>query len=57
MVFNLIPENQILYGIDGLQPIPRDSANKGTAAMLVEQTKGVLEKSFVNVLQRGGRRT
>jgi len=33
--------------IDGLQPIPRDSVNKGIAAMLVEQTNEALEKSFV----------
>ena len=39
---------------DGLQPIPRDSVNKGMAAMLLEQTKEVLEKSFVYVHQHGG---
>ena len=38
---------------DGFQPIPRDSINKGMAAMLVEQTKEVLEKSFVYVHQHG----
>lgn len=32
--------------IDGLQPIPRDLVNKGMAAMLVEQTKQVWEKSL-----------
>ena len=41
---------------DGLQPIPTDSVNKGTAAMLVEQTKEVLEKSFVYVHQWQRRR-
>ena len=35
--------------IDGLQPIPRGSGNKGMGAMLVEQTEEVLEKSFVYV--------
>ena len=40
--------------IDGLQPIPRDSVDKGIATMLVEQTKEVLEKSFVYVHQHGG---
>ena len=40
--------------IDGLQPIPRDSANKSTAAMLVKQTKDVFEKSFVYVHHHGG---
>ena len=40
--------------IDGLQPIPRDSVNNGMAAMLVEQTKEVKEKSFVYVHQHGG---
>ena len=40
--------------IDGLQPIPRDSVNNGMAAMLVEQTKEVFEKSFVHVHQHGG---
>ena len=45
---------QILNIIDGLQPIPKDSVNKGVAAMLVEQTKEVLDKSFVDVHQHGG---
>ena len=40
--------------IDGLQPIPRDTINEGMATMLVEQTKEVLEKSFVYVHQHGG---
>ena len=40
--------------IDGLQPIPIDLVNKGMAAMLVEQTKEVLEKSFVFVHKDGG---
>ena len=43
-----------LAWIDGLQPIPRVSVNKGMAAMLVEQTKEVLEKSFVYAYQHGG---
>ena len=42
------------YTIDGLQPIPRDSFNKGMAVMLVEQTKEVLEEYFVYVYQYGG---
>ena len=33
---------------------PKDSVNKGMVVMLVEQTKGLLEKSFVYVHQRGG---
>lgn len=40
--------------IDGLQPIPRESVTKGMTAMLVEQTKEVLEKSFVFVHQHDG---
>ena len=32
---------------DGWQTILRDSGNKGMAAMLVEQTKEVLEKTFL----------
>ena len=42
------------YIIDGLQSVPTDSVNKGMAAKLVEQTKEVLEKSFVYVHQHGG---
>ena len=42
------------YTIDGLQPIPRASVNKGMAVMLVEQTKEVLEEYFVYVHQYGG---
>ena len=40
-------QHQHVLVIDGLQPIPRDSVNKDMAAMLVEQTEEVLEKSFV----------
>ena len=47
-------ERRLQETIDGLQPIPRDSANKGMAAMLVEQTKEILEKSFVYVHHHGG---
>ena len=32
----------------------RDPVNKGMAAMLVEQTKEVLEETFVYVHQHGG---
>ena len=39
--------------IDDLQPIPRDSEDKGLAAMLVPQTKEV--NSFVQVHQHGRR--
>ena len=42
------------FFIDDLQPIPRESVNKGMAAMLAEQTKEVLEQSFVYVHQHGG---
>ena len=40
--------------IDGLQQVPRDSVSKGIAAMLVKQTKEVLEKSLVYIHQHGG---
>ena len=43
-----------ILSIDCLQPIPRDSVNKGMTAMLVEQTKEVWEKSFVYVHHHGG---
>lgn len=41
--------------IAGLQAIPRDYIfDNGLAAMLVEQTKGASEKSFVHAHQNGG---
>ena len=41
-------------GIGGLQPVPRDSVNKGVVAMLGEQTKEANPKSFVYDHQHGG---
>ena len=52
------PQSQTVHGsdfiIDGLQPIPRGLVNKDMATMLVKQTKGVLEKSFVYAHQHDG---
>ena len=39
--------------IDGLQPVPRNSFDKGMVTMLMEQTKEAFEKSFVYAHQHG----
>ena len=44
----------IQSSIAGLQPIPRDSNDKDTAAMLVVQTIEADYKDFVNDHQHGG---
>ena len=40
--------------IDGLEAIPRDSVDKGVAAIMAEQTEGAIEKSFVCDHQHAG---
>jgi hypothetical protein len=40
--------------IDGLQPIPRDSNDKGLAAMVDDTNKRSKLENFINVIQHDG---